>query len=68
MPRRKHFHGADIKGNVCATRGQYGNMTCVTNGQTNGLCANLSFNAANNHITSTGYTYDGAGNLTKELE
>ena len=48
------------------SNGQYGNMTCVTNGQTNGLCANLSFNAANNHITSTGYTYDGAGNLTKD--
>ncbi len=46
--------------------GQYGNMSCVTNGQTNGLCANLSFNAANNQITTSGYKYDAAGNLTKD--
>ncbi len=48
------------------SNGQYGNMSCVTNGQTNGLCANLSFNPANNQITTSGYTYDAAGNLTKD--
>lgn len=46
--------------------GQYGNMSCVTNAQTVGPCANLSFNAANNQITTSGYTYDAAGNLTKD--
>ena len=43
--------------------GQYGNMSCVTNGQTNGPCPNYSFNAANNHITTSGYSYDAAGNV-----
>jgi YD repeat-containing protein len=45
---------------------QYGNMSCVTNGQTNGLCGNFSFNAATNQISTSGYTYDAAGNLTKD--
>ncbi|MGD0220659.1 MAG: RHS repeat-associated core domain-containing protein [Acidimicrobiales bacterium] len=48
------------------SNGQYGNMSCVTNAQTVGLCTNLSFNAANNHITTSGYTYDAAGNQTKD--
>jgi RHS repeat-associated protein len=48
------------------SNGQYGNMSCVTNAQTVGPCANLSFNAANNHITTSGYTYDAAGNQTKD--
>jgi RHS repeat-associated protein len=46
--------------------GQYGNMSCVTNAQTVGYCLNLSFNAANNQISTSGYTYDAAGNLTKD--
>ena len=48
------------------SNGQYGNMSCVTNAQTVGPCTNLSFNAANNHITTSGYTYDAAGNLTED--
>jgi RHS repeat-associated protein len=48
------------------SNGQYGNMTCVTNGQTNGLCTNLAFSASTNHITSSGYAYDSAGNLTTD--
>jgi RHS repeat-associated protein len=48
------------------SNGQYGNMSCVTNAQTVGLCNNLSFNAANNHITTSGYQYDAAGNLTQD--
>jgi RHS repeat-associated protein len=46
--------------------GQYGNMSCVTNAQTVGYCLNLSFNAANNQVSTSGYTYDAAGNLTKD--
>ena len=44
----------------------YGNMTCVTNGQTNGPCGNWSFNTSTNQLTTSGYTYDAAGNLTKD--
>jgi YD repeat-containing protein len=39
--------------------GQYGNMTCMTSGS----CTVLSFNAGNNQIKTTGYSYDLAGNL-----
>jgi RHS repeat-associated protein len=46
------------------SNGQYGDMTCVVNGQTNGLCPQYTFNAANNQIT--GYSYDAAGNLTND--
>jgi RHS repeat-associated protein len=48
------------------SNGRYGNMSCVTNAQTVGPCTNLSFNAADNHITTSGYTYDAAGNQTKD--
>ena len=47
---------AYIHDDVCATR--------VINAQTNGLCPQYSFNAANNQIT--GYTYDAAGNTTND--
>ena len=56
--------------------GQYGNMTCATGctdtcatGCTNPpayMPANLAFSASSNHITSTGYAYDAAGNLTTD--
>jgi RHS repeat-associated protein len=46
--------------------GQYGNMSCVTNAQTAGYCLNLSFNSANNQVSTSGYAYDAAGNLTKD--
>ncbi|MGO8736520.1 MAG: RHS repeat domain-containing protein [Terriglobia bacterium] len=44
--------------------GQYGNMTC-TSGCAN-MPANLAFSANTNQITSANYTYDAAGNLTKD--
>jgi RHS repeat-associated protein len=44
----------------------YGNMTCVTNGQTWGYCGNWAFNASTNQLTTSGFTYDAAGNLTKD--
>jgi len=47
------------------SNGQYGNMSCVFNGQIAG-CSNFSFSATTNQITSAGYTYDQAGNLTKD--
>lgn len=49
-----------------SSNGQYGNMSCVINGQTNGLCGQFTFNAANNQITNTGYRYDAAGNLSTD--
>jgi RHS repeat-associated protein len=44
--------------------GNYGNMTCVVNGSTNGLCPTYTFNPASNQIT--GYTYDASGNVTAD--
>ena len=41
-------------------------MTCVINGNTNGLCPQYTFNEANNQITNSGYTYDAAGDLTSD--
>jgi YD repeat-containing protein len=42
---------------------RYGNMTCIQNAQTQGPCPQLSFNSAN-RISTPGYRYDAAGNLT----
>jgi RHS repeat-associated protein len=44
----------------------YGNMTCTTNGQTQGYCPNWAFNTSTNQLTTSGFTYDAAGNLTKD--
>ena len=44
--------------------GRYGNMTCVTNAQTNGLCPNYTFTPATNQIV--GYGYDAAGNTSSD--
>jgi RHS repeat-associated protein len=41
--------------------GQYGNMTCTTNAQTQGLCPNYTFSATTNQVS--GFTYDLAGNV-----
>ena len=49
--------------NLTFSYDRYGNMACVTNGQTNGPCPNFTFNT-NNQITTSGYQYDAAGNLT----
>jgi RHS repeat-associated protein len=43
------------------SNGQYGNMSCTPAGVG---CATLTFAASTNHITTSGYAYDLAGNLT----
>lgn len=52
--------------NVTFSYDRFGNMTCVTNGQTNGPCPNYTFNTSTNRVTNNGYTYDAAGNLTED--
>ena len=52
--------------NLTFAVGRYANMTCQTNSQTQGLCTNLTFDVTTNHITTSGYTYDAAGNLTAD--
>jgi RHS repeat-associated protein len=37
-----------------------------TNAQTNGPCPNWSFSASTNQLTTSGFTYDAAGNLTED--
>ena len=44
----------------------YGNMTCVTNAQTNGPCPNWAYNTSTNQLSTSGFSYDAAGNLTKD--
>jgi RHS repeat-associated protein len=44
----------------------YGNMTRVQNGSTNGYCPQWAYDAKTNHITTTGCTYDAAGNMTAD--
>ena len=43
--------------------GRYGNMNCSGSP---GCTVAMSFNAANNHISNAGFTYDAAGNLTQD--
>lgn len=52
--------------NLSFSYDRYGNMTCVTNQNTNGPCPNYTFNPSSNQITNTGFTYDAAGNLTAD--
>ncbi len=52
--------------NLAFSYDRYGNMTCVTNGQTNGPCPNYSFNTSTNQISNGGYSYDASGNLTAD--
>jgi len=52
--------------NLTFSYDRYGNMTCVTNQQTNGPCPNYSFNSSSNQMTNSGYAYDAAGNLTAD--
>jgi RHS repeat-associated protein len=44
----------------------YGNVTCTTNGQTQGYCPNWAFNAGTNQLTTSGFAYDAAGDLTAD--
>ena len=41
--------------------GQYGNMSCTPSAP---KCVNLTYNATSNHITTSGYAYDAAGDVT----
>jgi YD repeat-containing protein len=50
--------------NLTFSYDRYGNMTCLTNGQTNGLCPSYSFNGSTNQISNSGFTYDAGGNVT----
>jgi RHS repeat-associated protein len=43
------------------SNGQYGNLSCTA-----GSCKDLTFSASTNQITASGYTYDAAGDLTKD--
>lgn len=52
--------------NLAFSYDRYGNMTCVTNQNTNGPCPNNSFNSSTNQISNSGYVYDAAGNLTAD--
>src|SRR2546429_1194393 len=52
--------------NLTFSYDRYGNMTCLTNGQTNGPCPTYTFRASTNQITNTGFTYDVGGNLTAD--
>ena len=73
-------------GTADGSNGQYGNMSCVTNGQTNGPtpegsglrgapdgcgpqggpCPNWTFNAATNRISTPGWSYAAAGEVTSD--
>ena len=46
--------------------GPGGDKLALTNGQTNGPCANLTFNTSTNRISTNGFGYDAAGNLTAD--
>ena len=46
--------------------GQFGNMTCTAPSAYACTPLGLSFNQANNQINSSGYQYDGAGNLLQD--
>ncbi len=50
--------------NLTFSYDRYGNMSCVTNAQTNGPCPNWTFNTPTNQISTSGYTYSSKGNLT----
>ena len=46
---------------------RYGNMTCVQNANTNGPCPQWAYNPSTNQLTTSGFTYDAAGNLTADV-
>ncbi len=52
--------------NLTFSYDRYGNMTCQTNGQTNGPCPNWAYNPSTNQLATSGFPYDAAGNLTKD--
>ena len=42
-------------------------MTCDQNSNTNGYCPQWAYNTSTNRLTTSGFTYDAAGNLTKDI-
>jgi YD repeat-containing protein len=52
--------------NLTFSYDRYGNMTCQTNGQTQGPCPNYAFSASTNRISTSGFTYDATGDLTSD--
>jgi hypothetical protein len=60
-----------ISYNLTFSNDAYGNMTCVTNGQTVGLCPVLTFNSNNQAVTLQGansnFSYDAAGDMTTDV-
>lgn len=64
------LHGASMTGQNFTyiytgdgSNGRFGNMTCTNTGNKPCTPLGLTFNALNNQIATTGYSYDGAGNL-----
>ena len=51
--------------NLTFSYDRYGNMTCVVNGNTNGLCPSYSFSTSTNRISNANFTYDAGGDLTQ---
>ncbi len=49
--------------NLTFSYDRYGNMTCQTNGQTQGPCPNYAFSASTNQVTTYGFTYDAGGTV-----
>ena len=60
--------GFSLRYSYGPNNGAFGNMSCVENINQGLPCTPLdfSFNSANNQITTTGYTYDAAGNLLSD--
>ncbi len=52
--------------NLSFSYDRWGNMACVTDLNTNGPCPNWTFNTTSNRISTAGFTYDAAGNLTAD--
>ena len=52
--------------NLTFSYDRYGNMHCTINGSTNGPCPQYTFNQSTNRISTAGFTYDAAGNLTAD--
>ena len=47
--------------------GAYGNMTCVMESNTVGLCPQWTFNSSTNQLSNSGFVYDAAGNMTSDI-
>jgi RHS repeat-associated protein len=53
--------------NVAFTYDRYGNMACSLNSYTNiGSCPEWTYNSSTNQLTTSGCTYDAAGNMTED--